>query len=241
VVSLASPADTIQPMDFVYPNIQDLQVAGTGISYQHRAKQYSALSMDDWSDINNTTTEYFNNRKQIESASDYQIRATLVSNTADVSPMLDTLRMSFVAIESVINDDDTGETGAHGNALARYITRPVTLKEGFDATDIKVILNGYKPYGSSIDVYYKVLAGTDNTTFDSKSWVKMFEVNESANVSDTRDQTFDIEYKSSDTAIPAITYDAFTNFNQFAIKIVLKTANEALTPVIRELRVVALA
>jgi hypothetical protein len=104
-----------------------------------------------------------------------------------------------------------------------------------------VILNGYKPYGSSIDVYYKVLAGTDNTTFDSKSWVKMFEVNESANVSDTRDQTFDIEYKSSDTAIPAITYDAFTNFNQFAIKIVLKTANEALTPVVRELRVVALA
>lgn len=241
VVSLASPADTIQPMDVVYPNIQDLQVASTGISYKHRAKQYSGLSMDDWADINNTTTEFFTNRKQVESSGDYQIQATLVSSSADVSPMIDTLRMSFVAIENLINNDDAGETSAHGNALARYITRPVTLKEGFDATDLKVILNGYKPYGASIDVYYKVLAGTDGSTFDSRPWVKMFEVNSSANVSDTRDQTFDIEYKSSDTAIPSITYGAFTNFNQFAIKIVLKNANTALAPIVKELRVVALA
>ena len=62
-----------------------------------------------------------------------------------------------VAVATVVGEDST----SGGNVNAKYITRRVTLEDGFDAADIKVILNAYKPLGTNLYLYYKVKAEDD--------------------------------------------------------------------------------
>ena len=55
------------------------------------------------------------------------------------------------AVANVVGEDST----SGGNINTRYISRRVTLEDEFDAGDIKVILNAYKPLGTGIHLYYK--------------------------------------------------------------------------------------
>ena len=51
-----------------------------------------------------------------------------------------------------------------GNAKVRYMTRRVTLADGFDSGDLRVYLTAYKPSGADVHVYYKVLSYASGTT-----------------------------------------------------------------------------
>ena len=62
---------------------------------------------------------------------------------------------------------------AGGNAKARYISRRVTLEDGFDAQDIKVWLNAYKPQDTDIKVYFRVHNAEDPEDFESKPYTLM--------------------------------------------------------------------
>jgi hypothetical protein len=108
-----------------------------------------------------------------------------------------------------------------GNSAARYLTRKVTLADGFDSGDLRVYLTGYKPSGSGIYVYYKVLSGSDSDVFDDKNYQLMTELGNpnfiSANKQDYRELTFapgivgaannTINYTTSSTA-----YNSFKTF-----------------------------
>ena len=137
-----------------------------------------------------------------------------------------------------------------GPALARYITRNVTLADGFDANFIRVILDGYQPYDSTIEVYYRVLADEDPTFFTDRPYVRMKNVQQgnenllnSARASIPGQfieylfipETDDTSYISNQSGI------LYNTFKTFSIKIVMRTANPARTPIIKNLRVLALA
>lgn len=234
--------------DLINTSVQSLAVPDTNISMQFRGYPEGGPMSSDWVDFSNQTDLYLDNRHSLLSTTPNTllVRSVMQSSNTDVSPVIDTARAGSILIENLINNDLTGEDQPVGGAAeARYITQVVTLNDGFDATDLRVLLDAYYPAEGSIDVYYKVLAGADSDTFDSKSWVKMFEVNKGQAVSDTRDQKFEVEYKSSDATIPAITYTSgstvFDSFKQFAIKIVLTSTNPAKSPQVSQLRVMALA
>ena len=84
-----------------------------------------------------------------------------------------------------ITDDTSGdEAGATatvqselnatgGNAKTRYITRRVTLEDGFDAQDLKVMVNAYKPKDTDIKIYYRVHNADDPDDFEVKPYVLM--------------------------------------------------------------------
>jgi len=142
-----------------------------------------------------------------------------------------------------------GETSAKGgNGWARYITKKVILTPENDSGDMRVYYTAYKPVGSSILVYYKILSRSDTQQFDDQNWQLMTEVNAgSGSYSLTRDDLR--EYVSapgsggvadnsiSYTSTSGITYNTFS---QFAIKIVLASSDSARTPVLHDLRVLAL-
>ena len=133
-----------------------------------------------------------------------------------------------------------------GNITAKYITRRVTLEEGFDARDLRVYLNAYKPRGSDIHVYYKVIANDDPENFDDKPYILMeqdtsaglFSMNEKdfkQYVFKTKDEK--ISYKS-DTA-------TFSTFRTFVAKIVFTRNEDSQTtfigiPKVSDLKVIAL-
>ena len=132
-----------------------------------------------------------------------------------------------------------GETSTDGgNMAARYITRRVTLADGFDATHLKVLFDGYKNSYNNFTVYYKVLAEEDSGDFDDKSYVLMTEsapTSFSSNTNEFKEYTFDSEdpvtYSSATTT--------YNTFKTFSIKICLWGGDSTDVPKIKNLRVLA--
>ena len=110
-----------------------------------------------------------------------------------------------------------------GNVTAKYISRRVTLEEGFDASDLRVYLNAYKPRGSNIHVYYKVLANEDAENFDDKPYILMSQDTSAGTFSLNENDFKNFTYKTVDEKINYSSNDGttvYTNFRTFAIKIV---------------------
>jgi hypothetical protein len=142
-----------------------------------------------------------------------------------------------------------GETSAKGgNAWCRYITKKVVLTPENESGDLRVYYTAYKPTGSNILVYYKLLNRNDTAAFDDQNWQLMTEINPGANnYSGSRDDL--IEYVSAPgtgnnpdnfVSYTSTTGLKYNSFNVFAIKIVLATSDSTKTPIIHDLRVLAL-
>lgn len=132
------------------------------------------------------------------------------------------------AIVQVQNEVDT----FGGNALARYITRRVTLAPNFESLDLKAFFDANVPSGTSIKVYYKV-APITSVMFESEPWQPMT-LESSGNPSETGF----VEYKYKTPNETALS--SGERFKTFAIKIVMLSSDPVKVPTIRDLRVVAL-
>jgi len=139
------------------------------------------------------------------------------------------------------------EHSTGGNYSARYITRRVTLEENFDARDLKVYINAYKPRGSEIYVFYKVLATEDSEPFDEKPYILMTQETANSTYSLNENDFKSFAYKTKDQYISYknSTGTQFNNFRTFAIKIVFalnRVAQDTFIgiPRISDIRAVAL-
>jgi hypothetical protein len=141
-----------------------------------------------------------------------------------------------------------GETSkAGGNALARYITRRVTLAPGFDSGDLRVYLTAYKPIGSNIHVYVKYLSASDPESFEDKKWQKLIQLGDSNFVSESRNDYRELSFAPGTDEIASnkifYTNDAgivYDTFKTFAIKIVMSSDITYDVPRIRDFRAIAL-
>jgi hypothetical protein len=190
--------------------------------------------------VANVTTGKIDSIKVTTNGSGY-VGDITVSIAAPAVPAGNTTAACIVAQE-------TASKG--GPALARYITRNVTLADGFDANMIRVYLTAYQPPQSTIELYYSVLAEEDPTNFIDRPYVRMKNVqpgNEGlTNDSKSQVETDFLEYLfipfTDDTSYIGTTNNVnYNSFKTFAIKIVMRTSNPSYTPVIRDLRVLALA
>ena len=133
-----------------------------------------------------------------------------------------------------------------GNGDVRYITRRVTLADGFDSGDLRVYLTAYKPTGADILVYYKILSTSDADTFDDKNYQLMTQLSNSNFVSANQDDYREIAYApgTNNTANNAVSYTSastgYNTFRTFAIKIVLTGTSTVDVPKVRDFRAIAL-
>jgi hypothetical protein len=67
-----------------------------------------------------------------------------------------------------------------GNADVRYLTKRVPLASGFDAGDLRVYMDAYRPPGSDILVWYKLLSESDSSKFEDNNWNLMTELSDSS-------------------------------------------------------------
>ena len=132
-----------------------------------------------------------------------------------------------------------------GNSVTRYMTRRVTLNDGFDSGDLRVYLTGYKPSDSNIYVYYKILSRSDSDTFDSKNYQLMTEIGNgnfvSANKSDYRELSFapGVSGVANNSVSYTTSSSSFNTFKTFAIKIVMSGTNTTDVPKVRDVRAIA--
>jgi len=145
----------------------------------------------------------------------------------------------------------TGETSAKGgNSYAKYFTKKVVLAPGNDSGDLRVFYTAYKPLGTDVYVYYKILNSLDTAPFESGTWQLMTTMQNPNTFSTSRVDLYEYEAApgifASNQANNSISYTSVTtgqkysSFIQFAIKIVLATNDNTNVPFLTDLRALAL-
>ena len=113
----------------------------------------------------------------------------------DISPVVDMNPSSLILTRNLINNDDTNETTRFGNASAKYISKRIVLADGLDAEDAKIFITAYKPSGTSVQVYAKILNFTDGSAFEDKDYTEMTQVTSSSVFSDSLNEQDFREYE----------------------------------------------
>lgn len=166
-------------------------------------------------------------------------------NTDDskVSPMLDLQRSSVTLIDAIIDNQDSAatvgfnvpltwvdETNARGgSAAAKHITKKIELVE--PAVGLKIIFDAIRPAGSNFDVYYR----TTEEGINIQDVDFVYLPTESNNPTDENFTYREYQYLAGGLG------GDLKEFTQFQIKIVMRSTNRVKTPVIRDLRVIALS
>lgn len=137
-----------------------------------------------------------------------------------------------------------GETGASGgNMKVRYITKQITLADGFDAGDLRVYLDANRPRGTNIHVYYKVKSGSDAENFENKKWKLMNKVLDL--YSADQNQIVELEFRPNlernilSYIENGVVYPLGGTFKYYAIKIVMSAADPTVVPTLRNFRAIA--
>jgi len=207
-------ASTMQPI------VYNSSVQGTTVSYSANATT-SRYADIDYPSISTSATTYLTNNQVIIASKtneinsyngnkSFTLNASLTSNSALTSPSIDVSQLSILTGTTVIGPDASNEYTNQGTALAKSISKVVTLGDGNDAEDLQVYLTAYRPAGTDIQVYVKVLNSADTDTFDNKYWsqLSLYSNNnlysDSSNSEDWKEYQFGlptdpISFKTADT------------------------------------------
>lgn len=260
--------DTIMPKLAVsIPAVASLALSMSGVS--NGSTSYT-------SDVNNTSLtfaqdySFFDKERVVMSKSNeghykagaksYYLNANLASNSAYLSPVIDTVKMDAYTVYNQVNGESgntilLSEINNFGNALNKYISTTVTLASGLQAEDLVVYVGAYYPPGSSIYVYGKIQNQYDSDNFGNKPWTPMFtnntvrsslinthDYNEYIYTFPTVNTAATTAYldKSNNYTVSYVTANgqAFETFNTFAVKIVLLSNSSVNVPMVTDYRAI---
>lgn len=218
--------------------------SGTAVAYSYKGTYPNGSVDSQWIPINTNTDTLLNTVKKANLAGSLKVRVDILSSDSAVSPVIDVEGMGAVLLDNNINNTaitptDGEEVVIGGNALARYITKPVSLADGFESTNIQVTLDAFIPSGTDVRVYVKTSPTTSTAPFQSAQWKRLERrgtVTNSINEFDFKEMKFYPVGAYTSFGIPV---DApMPEFNIFAIKIVLVSANKSVAPKVRDLRAI---
>ena len=219
-----------------------------------------ALPLQDnyyWS-TTNLVASGINETNEMAGTKSLSIPITLSSDLDSLSPVIDTQRMSMVAVANQINKIDSSSdvfptstyramTEPEGdNHSAIYLTKKINLET--PATSLRVLFDAARESDADIKVLFKTLRVDDAFDFDEMSF-KFF--NDDGTVSGSGGP--DVVVRSSENInefleheyTAGVTDDGIGSpleeFVSFQIKIVMRTTNQTEPPRLKNLRVLALA
>lgn len=118
------------------------------------------------------------------------------------SPVIEASGATMVTSAWLINNDLTNEHTNFGNALSKHISGELTFKEGHEAEDVRVIYNAFKPPGTNIHAYARIINNEDDEKFDEKSWTKLEVTSGESQFSDKDDKSDMVELEFGFPAYP---------------------------------------
>ncbi len=161
------------------------------------------------------------------------------SNTA-LSPVIDTKRMSAFLIQNRMFSPASGTTpdfvaetkNTGGSVPAKYITKPVILKDEATALDIRVSANLRST--ADFKVFFRTTSAEDVRKLGDKNFTAFnTDGSPDSTVAPAEDRETFKEYKFTASSLP--------QFSAFQIKIVLTGTNSSYPPLLKDLRGIALA
>jgi hypothetical protein len=138
-------------------------------------------------------------------------------------------RANVYAIENLVTSSPSTESLANviNTANSRYITKKINLQQ--NANNLNVYLSVNNKYPSSIDVYYRYLPASSDSSivFDDQNYILMSKISGS-------DYTKENEYRELQFGVTGA-----TAFNTFGVKVVMKSSDGTVVPKIQNMRIVA--
>ena len=188
------------------PVVHTIAPQGTAIAYSANmaTAEYTHVAYPNYSP---DSTNYFANNKVVVASrtnevlkmannKSVQITATLTSNSTVLSPAIDLLPGAGLLVKSnLINSSAINEHKNNGLAKSKSVSKVVTLSAGNEAEDINVYLTAYKPLGTNLIVYAKVLDSSDPEKFEDKDWSILEQVGGVGLYSDAQNQNDYKEYQ----------------------------------------------
>lgn len=133
---------------------------------------------------------------------------TAATSYFDTTPIIDVNPSSIIVKKYNINNSNVNENTRYGNAQCKYISKRLELVESLEAEDIKVYIKAYRPSGTFIDVYAKILSSDDNESFNDKDWSELDLVTSSSLYSSSLNENDLREYEYTFKKTPS--YSAIT-------------------------------
>ena len=207
---------------------------------------------------NNLVASGINETNEMSGTKSLSVPITLTSEIDSLSPVLDLQRMSMIAVSNQINQIDSSSdvhptstykamTEPEGdNHSAIYLTKKIELET--PATSLRVILDARRFPEANIKLLFKTLRVDDASNFNDMGF-RFF--NDDGTVTGSGGP--DIITQPSKTVNDFIEHEytagvtddgigsPLEDFNAFQIKIVMRATNQTATPLIKNLRVLALA
>ncbi len=219
-----------------------ISVANTGSGYNDVANTYATISAPDVGTdsavvsvtvANNGTSNVISSVYVTYGGSGYIKSPTITVYGANTTPA------------NVVVYGETSSRG--GNSLAKYFTKKVVLAPNNDSGDLRVFYTAYKPFGTEAYVYYKILNRNDDQPFDDQNWQLMTQIKGSNLYSSSKDNLIEFEWAPGTNNDPDnyISYTStsgqtYTEFSQFAIKVVMSAADGTICPFLTDIRALAL-
>jgi len=184
-----------------------------------------------------------------------KVRVNMTTSSNYLSPVFDVRKTQSIIVDNLINSNTTNENAASGGSLFnKYISKIITLAEGQDAEDLKVYLTAYRPPGTDVKVWIKILNGEDSDTIAQKSWIELEKsfggdilYSSIANKKDFKEFTYGIPTSMLTGSQGQVVYTSsqgisFTGFKSFQVKIGLvgNGTNSAIVPRVADFRTIAL-
>jgi hypothetical protein len=172
-----------------------------------------------------------NESSELSGAKSFRMDISLTSNDEKLSPIIDTDRMSSILVSNRINNPtnfNSAKLSVGDEHDAVYISRVANLVN--PSGSIKVIFAGYRPPNTQIKVLYRTRPVGSAASIETYGFE--FMPTENASIPSTTERIIFSDYEYEVTGL---------NFNQYQIKILFVSPDQAKVPVIQDLRVIALA
>jgi len=172
-----------------------------------------------------------NESEELSGEKSFRMDLTLQTSEDNVSPIIDTDRMSLILVSNRINNPANSDSSKLANGdehEAVYITRVASLTN--PSSSIKVIFSAYRPAGSTIRVLYRIRPVGSTDPIETFGY-DYFDANLSSVPASTESQL----YKEYSYEIGGLSFD------QYQVKVVMVSPNQAYSPIIQDFRAIALA
>lgn len=170
-----------------------------------------------------------------------KIIATLSNNGFKTNtPVMDLgTGMMFAYQYKIGNDSETS---------AKYVSKKVQLSEGFVAEDFNLYASAYRPVGTDIKAYIRLVNEADPSNIVDNAWIELEMVGgaetftSSSNINDFREYAFEIPSSAKDSngvVEYTNTYGEFSGYRTFDIKIEMLADNKNIVPRLLDFRGIA--
>jgi hypothetical protein len=269
-------------MNMTVPKVPQIVYANTAAAWSIRPTSTSGVISSSYVNTDLGIENYFfDGEKKIYSKTNeiglsavggskksYVLKGSLSTTNDKMSPIIHLGKTNAIAVENVINNDATDEHKNVGNATVRYVTKAIELGKDQDAEDLKVFIHAYKPIGTGVGVYARLLNNEDGQSISDKSWTPLTQITSSNTFSDSINTNDILEYEfglvantdglnflstsgantfvyldSSDSSIAKYENSdgaIYSGYKTFAIKIVLTSTGTNTVPLVQNLRALAL-